>query len=34
LGMFLREPGAAFDISEEKSDGACWELIRVSHWKH
>ena len=30
-GMFLRQPGAAFDIGKEKGDGACWELVLIFH---
>jgi hypothetical protein len=35
IGILLREPGATFDIGEEKGDGAGRdgrELVLVSHW--
>ena len=34
LRMFLCEPGAAFDVGEEKGDGTGRELIRISHLQH
>jgi hypothetical protein len=30
--MLLCEPGAAFNVREEKGDGAGRELYLVSHW--
>ena len=34
LRMFLRQPGAAFDVGEEEGDGAGRELVLVSHLNH